>query len=100
MYAVSLGPTTGGPVSSGNASPSSPLAVTDKVQVFFGDPTIKEAGIIVDWSGLAPGFVGLYQLNLRVPGDHLRGDALPVTLRIGSVDSPKSGPVTPTVAVD
>jgi len=100
MYAVSLGPTTGGAVSAGNASPSSPLAVTDKVQVFFGDPTIKEAGIIVDWSGLAPGFVGLYQLNLRVPGDHLRGDALPVTLRIGSVNSPNSGPVTPTVAVD
>jgi uncharacterized protein (TIGR03437 family) len=100
MYAVGLGPTTGGAVSAGNASPSSPLAVTDKVQVFFGDPTIKEAGIIVDWSGLAPGFVGLYQLNLRVPGDHLRGDALPVTLRIGTLDSPKSGPVTPTVAVD
>jgi uncharacterized protein (TIGR03437 family) len=100
MYAVGLGPTTGGAVTAGAPSPSSPLAVTGTVEVFFGDPTYKQAGIIVDWSGLAPGFVGLYQLNLRVPGFHISGDALPVTLRIGSVNSPTTGPVVPTVSVN
>jgi len=100
MYAVGLGPTTGGVVTAGAPSPSSPLAVTGTVQVFFGDPTYKQAGIIVDWSGLAPGFVGLYQLNLRVPGFHISGDALPVTLRVGSVNSPTTGPVVPTVSVN
>ena len=100
MYAVGLGPTTGGTVTAGAPSPSSPLAVTGTVEVFFGDPTYKQAGIIVDWSGLAPGFVGLYQLNLRVPGFHISGDALPVTLRIGSVNSPTTGPVVPTVSVN
>ena len=100
MYAVGLGPTTGGAVTAGAPSPSSPLAVTGTVEVFFGDPTFKQAGIIVDWSGLAPGFVGLYQLNLRVPGFHISGDALPVTLRVGSVNSPTTGPVVPTVSVN
>jgi uncharacterized protein (TIGR03437 family) len=100
MYAVGLGPTTGGAVTAGAPSPSSPLAVTGTVEVFFGDPSYKQAGIIVDWSGLAPGFVGLYQLNLRVPGFHISGDALPVTIRIGSVNSPTTGPVVPTVSVN
>lgn len=99
LYALGLGNTKGGTVTAGAGSPSTPLAVTDKVEVFFGDPKIKEAGIIVDWSGLTPGFVGLYQINLRVPGAHINGDALPVTIRIGGVDSPQTGPLVATVSV-
>jgi len=30
----------------------------------------------------------------------MRGDALPVTVRIGGVNSPTSGPVVPFVAVE
>ncbi len=100
MYAVGLGGTTGGKASAGVGSPASPLAATDPVEVFFGDPTFKQAGIIVDWSGLTPGYVGLYQLNLRVPGFHISGDALPVLLKIGNVSSPTSGAVKPVVAVE
>lgn len=100
LYAAGLGLTTGGKVTAGNPSPSNPLAVTGKVQVFFGDPRYTQSEVIVDWSGLAPGFVGLYQLNVRVPGFHMKGDALPVTLRINNVNSPSSGSVVPVVAVD
>lgn len=100
MYALGLGATKGGSVTAGNGSPSSPLAVIEEVEVFFGDPRYKEAGIIVDWSGLTPGFIGLYQLNLRVPGAHISGEALPVTIRIGNVSSPATGPLVPVVAVD
>jgi uncharacterized protein (TIGR03437 family) len=100
LYAVGLGATTGGAVTAGMPSPFSPLAVTGGVEVFFGNPAYKQAGVIVDWSGLAPGLIGVYQLNLRIPGFHINGDALPVTLRIGGVNSPSSGPVVPTVAVN
>jgi uncharacterized protein (TIGR03437 family) len=100
MYATGLGATTGGAVTAGNVSPSSPLAVSGTVQVFFGDPGYSQAGVIVDWSGLAPGFIGVYQLNLRIPGTHLDGNALPVTLTIGGVSSPTTGPAVPYVAVD
>jgi uncharacterized protein (TIGR03437 family) len=99
LYAVGMGATTGGAVTAGAVSPTSPLAVTDKVEVFFGNPLFKQAGIIVDWSGLAPGFIGLYQLNLRIPGFHINGDALPVLLRMGTTDSPTTGPVVPYVSV-
>jgi uncharacterized protein (TIGR03437 family) len=100
LYAVGLGATTGGRVTTGEGSPSNPLAVTGKVQVFFGDPRYIQSEVIVDWSGLTPGFVGLYQLNLRVPGFHEKGEALPVTLRVGGVDSPLNAPVVPYVSVE
>jgi len=100
IYATGLGPTTGGRVTAGTPSPLSPLAVTGTVQVFFGDPTISDAQEIVDWSGLAPGLIGVYQINCRIPGTHLKGDALPVTLRIGGVSSSTTGLTAPTVYVE
>ena len=44
--------------------------------------------------------IGLYQLNLRVPGFHISGDSLPVMLRMGSISSPTSGPAIPLVNVE
>ena len=99
IYATGLGTTTGGKVIVGMPSPSNPLAVTAKVQVFFGDPTISDSGVIVDWSGLLPGSIGVYQINGRIPGTHLRGDALPVTIKIGGVSSPVTGANVPVVWV-
>jgi uncharacterized protein (TIGR03437 family) len=100
IYATGLGPTKGGQVTPGNPSPSSPLAVTERVQVYFGNPGIKEAEVIVDWSGLQPGSVGVYQINARVPGAHVKGDSLPVTLKVGGVASPTTGTAVPMVAVN
>jgi uncharacterized protein (TIGR03437 family) len=100
MYALGLGPVTGGTATAGAPSPTSPLAqAAGAVEVYFGDPQWTQAAIIVDWAGLTPGFVGLYQLNLRVPGFHISGDSLPVMLKIGTVTSPTTGPLVPVVAV-
>jgi uncharacterized protein (TIGR03437 family) len=100
IYATGLGPTHGGRAVAGMPAPSEPLAVTDPVKVFFGDPRYQQSEMIVEWSGLQPGGIGVYQINVRVPGFRSRGDALPVTIRIGGVDSPSSAPVVPKVAVD
>jgi uncharacterized protein (TIGR03437 family) len=100
LYAAGLGPPKGSTIASGAASPASPLAVTDPVEVFFGDPTINGTEMIVEWSGFTPGYVGLYQINLRVPGARWRGENLPVYLRIGGVTSPVTGPAVPKVTVD
>ncbi|MGI8990241.1 MAG: hypothetical protein ACR2I2_11765 [Bryobacteraceae bacterium] len=99
LYATGLGPTHGGTVVAGQPAPSNPLATTDKVQVFFGDPKVSQSQVIVEWSGLVPGYIGLNQINLVVPGAHTKGDALPVTIRIGGVNSPVTGPAVPKVAV-
>ena len=72
---------------------------TQAVTVFFGDPGYSQSQIVVEWSGLAPGLIGVYQVNLYVPGNHLKGDALPVTVRVGGVSSPVTGSLVPTVAI-
>jgi uncharacterized protein (TIGR03437 family) len=100
IFATGLGVTTGGKVTTGSPSPASPLAVTAPVQVFFGNPTISDAAVIVDWSGLVPGMIGVYQINCRIPGTHLKGNALPVTVRIGGVNSPTKGATAAVVYVD
>lgn len=100
IYATGLGPTKGGKVTAGVPAPAEPLAVTEPVKVFFGDPTWRQAEMIVEWSGLAPGFIGLNQINIRVPGERIKGDGLLVTVRVGGVESPKAGPVVPSISVD
>jgi uncharacterized protein (TIGR03437 family) len=100
IYATGLGVTTGGKVTAGNPAPSNPLAITGTVQVFFGNPTISDAGWIVDWSGLAPGLIGTYIIKCRVPGTHLKGNGLPVILKIGGVSSVSTGPSAPLAWVN
>ena len=100
MYATGLGVTTGGRVTTGQSAPSSPLAVTAPISLYFGDPTRNDTGVIVDWSGLVPGDIGVYQINCRVPGRHYSGDNLVVTLKIGGVSSPTSGANVATVSVN
>jgi uncharacterized protein (TIGR03437 family) len=100
MYATGLGTTTGGTVTTGMPSPSKPLAVTGPVLVYFGPSNYSQSAIAVQWSGLVPGMIGLYQIDLYVPGTHMKGDSLPVTIKIGGVSSPATGAVVPTVAVN
>ena len=69
------------------------------VKVFIGDATIREAEMIVEWSGFAPGFVGLNQVNIRVHGDRIRGDRLPVSIRVGNASSALTGPLVPVTYV-
>lgn len=100
IFATGLGPTHGSTVVSGQDSPTSPLAITSTVSVYFGNPLWKQGAMIVDWSGLAPGMVGIYQINITVPGFHISGQSLPVTLKVGGVSSSATGPDPPTVSVN
>jgi len=100
MYASGLGPTTGGTVTTGMPAPSKPLAVTGPVSVYFGPSNYSQSAIIVEWSGLVPGLIGVYQIDLYVPGTHMDGNALPVMLKVGGVSSPVTGALVPTVAVN
>ncbi len=100
IYALGLGPTTGGRVTTGLAAPSSPLAETaGEVEVHFGNKAWAQSAVVVEWSGLVPGFVGLYQINVYVPGDRIRGDNLDVTIRVGGVENTQIDAVKPTVSV-
>jgi len=102
IYAVGLGPVKGPRITAGRPTPEDPISEIDNVSVFFGNPLYKEAAMIVEWAGLVPGLVGIYRVDVRVPGAHIssRGAPLPVTIRVGGVDSPGEGPAIPKIWVD
>jgi uncharacterized protein (TIGR03437 family) len=82
IYATGLGPVTNRPAS-GAAAPSAPLAATTTTPVV----SIGGVNATVSFSGLAPGFVGLYQINALVPAAAPTGDTVQVRVTIGSVPS-------------
>jgi uncharacterized protein (TIGR03437 family) len=49
--------------------------------------TIGGAPAPAAFSGLAPGFVGLYQVNVQVPDNAPSGDAVPVVVTLGTASS-------------
>ncbi|HYM11191.1 MAG TPA: SBBP repeat-containing protein [Bryobacterales bacterium] len=82
IYGVGLGAVTNQPAS-GAAALSSPLSSTTTMPVV----TIGGAPATVIFSGLAPGFAGLYQVNVQVPDNALAGNAAPVALSVGGVNA-------------
>jgi uncharacterized protein (TIGR03437 family) len=87
IYATGLGLVTNTPPS-GSPGLANPLSETTTVPLV----TIGGAPATVTYSGLAPGFVGLYQINVLVPPNLPTGDALPLQVSIGGVTA--SGLVT------
>jgi uncharacterized protein (TIGR03437 family) len=70
-------PATGAPVA------GDPLAHTTTLP----EVTIGGVAAPVFFSGLAPAFVGLYQVNVKVPEEGPSGLAVEVTLTIGGIPS-------------
>jgi uncharacterized protein (TIGR03437 family) len=76
LGAVSNQPATGAP------APSDPLA-------WSAIPTVTIGGVAanVQFSGLAPGYVGLYQVNAQVPAGLATGSNVPVVISMGGATS-------------
>jgi uncharacterized protein (TIGR03437 family) len=82
IFATGLGPVANQPAS-GAPAPSSPLAkTTAAVTVSIGG-----VSLVADFAGLAPGFAGLYQVNVLVPANAPVGDAVPVVIGVGGLSS-------------
>ncbi len=64
------------PVPDGTAAPSNPLSVTTSTPlVFLLDSAGHYVQSTVTFSGLAPGFAGLYQINFPIPSGLVSGNA-------------------------
>jgi uncharacterized protein (TIGR03437 family) len=77
LGAVSNQPEDGAPASSTTLSQTSSTPTV----------TIGNLPANVTFSGLAPGFVGLYQVNALVPATVPAGGAVPVVVSLGGVAS-------------
>jgi uncharacterized protein (TIGR03437 family) len=87
IYCTGLGPVSNQPAT-GTAASTSVLSET------LTRPTVTIGGVTaaVPFSGLAPTFVGLYQVNVQVPAAVPVGDAIPLVVSIG-------GSIAPTVTI-
>ena len=88
IYALGLGPTVPA-VLSGVGAPTSPLAsVSPTPGVVIGVNSIAQVDSITpDFAGLTPSFVGLYQINVRVPTSVEKGNAVPLYINFGNLVS-------------
>jgi uncharacterized protein (TIGR03437 family) len=86
IFCTGLGAVTNQPAT-GDAAPGAPYSLTQT------QPTVSIGGVaaVLQYSGLAPGYVGLYQVNAQVPMSVSPGNAVPVVI---SVQSSTSNTVT------
>ncbi len=82
LYCNGLGPVNNQPADGALASSTELSTTTTTPTVTIGG---KKAQVL--FSGLAPGFPGLYQINVIVPADAPTG-AQPLIVTIGGVASP------------
>jgi uncharacterized protein (TIGR03437 family) len=82
FYGTGLGPV-------GNRPPSGAPASGNPLSATLQTPTVTIGGVpaTVLFSGLAPGFVGLYQVNVQVPGGVAGGNDIPLVLSMGAASS-------------
>jgi uncharacterized protein (TIGR03437 family) len=83
LYVSGLGPVNNQPAS-GEPAPSDQAALaTTKVTPIV---TIGGRPATIEYSGLAPGFVGLYQVNIRIPADAASGPQ-PLVISMNGIES-------------
>jgi uncharacterized protein (TIGR03437 family) len=88
MYLLGLGGTDT-PVASGNASPVSPLAhPTETPSLTLGGQNIP-----ILFSGLTPGLVGLYQINIQIPQNTPGGNQVLIVSQDGIASNTTIVPV-------
>jgi uncharacterized protein (TIGR03437 family) len=87
IYANGLGAVSNQP-GSGEPSPSQPLAAT------MVNPTVTIGGMVAPliFSGLTPGNVGLYQVNVTVPSNAPTGNQ-PLVIGVNALNSPATSVV-------
>jgi uncharacterized protein (TIGR03437 family) len=79
LYVTGLG-ATNPPLATGQAGASGP---PNNLTVVNPIVTIGGTQAVVAFSGMAPGFVGLYQVNATIPAAIPAGSAIPVTVSAG-----------------
>jgi uncharacterized protein (TIGR03437 family) len=93
IFCTGLGAVTDPPQTGAPSSGTTLSNTTTTPQVSVG-----AVPATVIFSGLAPGFIGLYQVNVQIPDAAPVGDSVPLTLSIGGIQANPLGAATIAVA--
>ena len=83
IYCTGLGDVTNRPATGATSG------LDDRLSTTLTPPTVTIGGLpgLVTFSGLTPGLVGLYQVNVQVPSGVAAGSAVPVVISVAGVPS-------------
>jgi len=82
LYGTGFGPTE--PATPAGDIVNAAVPLRDQATIVIGGVTLAAADVL--YAGLAPGFAGLYQFNVRLPATLADGD-VPVSIRVGNVQT-------------
>jgi uncharacterized protein (TIGR03437 family) len=88
IFGTGLGQTSPA-IQAGEAAPADPLSVA----LIQPDVSLDGMPLRVDYAGLTPGGVGVYQINAKVPSGLREGQDMPLTIRQGGMSTTLAVPV-------
>lgn len=83
LYGTGLGPVPNAPAD--GTAPTGALPAAVKPQVLIGSAKIFLPDANILYSGLAPGLVGVWQLNIMIPPDATTGGSVPLKVFVNSI---------------
>lgn len=93
LFGTGEGPVPNGPPDGSPATGPTPTAATPVIIFGQGDNVIQADPTDIQYSGLAPGLIGVWQINVRVPTTVTAGNQVPVVVFLQSV--PTNNPANP-----
>ena len=99
LYGTGLGPVQNAPPDGTAATAATPGPVNPQVLIGSSKTFVPDAN--VQYSGLAPGLVGVWQLNLLIPSDAQTGGSVPLKIFMNSIPNidPSNTSATTTIAI-
>jgi uncharacterized protein (TIGR03437 family) len=85
LYGTGLGPVPNAPPD--GQAPSGPVPASDLPQIVIGSSTTFVPAANILYSGLAPGLVGVWQINLAIPPDAIVGSSVTIKVFEGSIQN-------------
>jgi uncharacterized protein (TIGR03437 family) len=97
MYGTGLGPVAGAPVDGVAPTGAVPGPALPQVLIGTAKAFVPDANVL--YSGLAPGLVGVWQLNVLIPADAQTGGSVAIKVLMNSIPNIDPGNTTATTSI-
>ena len=99
LYGTGVGPVPDAPADGTAPTGAAPAAVKPQVLIGSAKAFLPDANVL--YSGLAPGLVGVWQLNILIPSDATTGGSVPLKVFVNSIPNldPSNTTATTTISI-